>query len=119
MRKLLAITVVGLALALVPAVVSADGFSQDKLDDHGWICGAEADPDLPPGHCVNPGTGHGPGTTFQIMVFDGTGHFHSAEVASVHPKAGERPCPHDDESPDGTWWNPPGTPPALQVCHHR
>jgi hypothetical protein len=118
MTKLFTIAIAALALALVPGVASADGFTQDKLDDHGWLCGAEAE--LPAGHCMNPGTGHGPGnpgTTFQLMVFDEGGHFHSAEVASVHPKAGDRPCPHDDEALDGTWWNPEGTP--LQVCHHR
>ncbi len=118
-KRLLVVAITAVAIALVPSVVSADGFTLDTLDDNGWLCGP-VEAGLPPGHCVNPGTGNGPGETVNVMVFDGSGHFRSAETVTTHPLAADRPCPHDAESPDGTWWNPGGpTPPELRVCHHQ
>ncbi len=125
MKRLLAAAVAVVVLALMPSVVSAGGFSQSRLDDNGWACGNDWFVGAPADHCVNPGTGNGPGQTFLIMVFDGDGgHFGSAESATTLD-ADARPCPHDDdrprplsaESPDGTWWSPNEG--DLWVCHHQ
>ncbi len=127
MKLLLAASLAVVTLALMPSVVSAGGFTMDKLNDQ-WLC--EADAGLPPGHCLNPGTGHrtvadrgpegdrGPGQTFLIMVFEPAGdqHFESAEGATTLD-ADDRPCPHDDDpAAQGTWWEPL---PGLFVCHHQ
>jgi hypothetical protein len=115
-RRIVVLSVVTamLVVGAIP-VASAQGLTQEKLENAGWACGGDAD--LPPGHCVNPGGGPGENlSTFTIMVFGEDGDFHSAEGATFQASADTRPCPHDDESPDGTWWSPF---PGLYVCHHR
>ncbi len=117
MRRFVVLSLVTamLVIGLIP-VASAQGLNQEDLERAGWACGGDAG--LPPGHCVNPGFGR-PGphlSTFIIMVFGEDGDFHSAEGATFQPRADSRPCPHDSESPDGTWWSPA---PGLYVCHHR
>ena len=56
------------------------------------------------------------GGTFQLLVFDEEGSFVTAEIATFKD-ADDRACPHDDESPDGTYWD--FVEDTLWVCHHR
>lgn len=77
-----------------------------------WTCWDEGAP-VPPSHCINT---RSKGNTGVILVFppDDRG---PAEGISFDPKADDRPCPHDPDSPDGTWWQP--TPAPFWVCHHK
>lgn len=104
---------------MAPAALASDQATKEAA---GWACGSDAE--LPPGHCISPGTAKNleataaTGRTFQILVYDTDGNFLAAESASFHPGADARPCPSDPEAdPDGTWWNP-GVP-GLYVCHHQ
>jgi len=56
------------------------------------------------------------GGTFQLLVFDASGNFRTAEIATFKASADSRPCPNDPESPDGTYWE---FVPGLWVCHHQ
>jgi hypothetical protein len=119
---ILGVVLVLAMLVLAPGALGAGHTDLSKKEAAGWVCGAAAE--LPPGHCISPGTAKNlektaaNGRTFQILVFDPEGNFLAAESASFHPGADARPCPHDPEAdPDGTWWNP-GVP-GLFVCHHQ
>ncbi len=102
-----------LAVAVTASVAAAS--DQSKKVAAGWKCGADGG--LPDGHCINPGTPGG--ATFVILVFDELGNRVATESATFQPSADGRPCPHDPESPDGTWWHPEGTPEGFFVCHHQ
>lgn len=109
-----------LVLATVPAVFAAGGTDQAKKEAAGWGCAAAVG--LPAGHCISPGTVTrwpddiiARGGTFQLLVFDTSGNFVTAEIATFQA-AGGRPCPHDPESPDGAYWE---FVPGLWVCHHQ
>ena len=119
----LAVSVAAVALmlgTLAPAAL-AGGATQAQMEAAGWGCADAVG--LPAGHCISPGTvsrwpdllftGHG---TFQLLVFDSNGNFVTAEVATVK-SADDRPCPHDAESLDGTYWDFVSG--FLWVCHHR
>ena len=92
-----------------PAAASPD---QDVFDDHNnaWACETEAN--LPPHHCINVNSG---GNTGVVKVFEPDPRW-PVESISEDPRSDSRPCPHDPDSPDGTWWSPL---PGLWVCHHR
>ncbi len=45
-----------------------------------------------------------------------------AEGITFDDRFDERPCPHDPDSPDATWWQPTdrdGNVLPFYVCHHR
>lgn len=122
-RVAMAVTMaVMMVAALVPSAFANGTSTQDQLDAHGWGCAAEVG--LPAGHCISPGTVERLGAmfesgsgTFQLLVFDEQGNFVTAEVATFMSSADARPCPHDGESPDGTYWD--FVPGYLWVCHHQ
>ena len=110
-----------LAGGMVPAVLASEGANQQTLEDAGWGCAASVG--LPAGHCISPGTVKrwpdaliASGGTFQLLVFDASGNFSTAEIATFKASADGRPCPHDPESPDGGYWE---FVPGLWVCHHQ
>lgn len=92
-----------------PAAASPD---QDVFDgsDAAWACEAEAG--LPPHHCINVNS---QGNTGIIKVFEPDPRW-PQESISFDPKSDSRPCPHDPDAADGTWWSPF---PGAWVCHHR
>ncbi len=77
-----------------------------------WSCFGDDGAMVPPNHCMNI---KGKGNTGVILVFlpDPRG---PQESFSMDPKSASRPCPHDPDAVDGTWWSPV---PNLWVCHHR
>jgi len=107
-----ALTAVSLiALSSVAAAAPPHDVFEDN--NNTWACEAEADPDLPPDHCINTRSS---GTVGLIMVLDGDPRW-PAESVSGDPKFASRPCPHDPNATDGTWYQPePGAP---RVCHHK
>ena len=124
MRRFLGVLALAgaLVLATVPATFAAGDSDQAKKEAAGWGCAAAVG--LPGGHCISSGTrAHWPdeifarGQTFQLLVFDASGKFVTAEVATFQASADGRPCPHDAESPDGGYWE--FIPGLLWVCHHR
>ena len=116
--------VLGLVVGLVGAFAlagSAGGPTQAGLEAAGWACSPVGD--LPPGHCISPGTGMNAAqgnfrTSWNIMVFNEDGSFRGAETATTNPRANGRPCPHGDI---GVWWSPGDGPTGvpLYVCHHH
>ncbi|HLE58283.1 MAG TPA: hypothetical protein VJA85_01410 [Candidatus Limnocylindria bacterium] len=109
-----------LVMASVPVALANGETDQAIKEAAGWGCAAAVG--LPAGHCISPGTvAQWPDDiiarsgTFQLLVFDESGNFMTAEIATFLP-AGGRPCPHDPESPDGSYWE---FIPGLWVCHHR
>lgn len=110
-KTISALAISGLAAAGLASSAGAQGPPPDVIDAT-WICGpVESGGVLPPGHCIN---GNSKSATFTILVFE-DGAFRQ-ETGSFDPKADSRPCPHDPESPDGTFWSPV---PGLFVCHHK
>ena len=110
-----------MVLAVAPTVVATGGADQATLEAAGWGCAAAVG--LPAGHCISPGTVKrwpdaliASGGTFQLLVFDASGSFRTAEIATFKSSADGRPCPNDPESPDGTYWE---FVPGLWVCHHQ
>ncbi len=108
--------------AMAPTALAGGATVQETLDAAGWGCAAEVG--LPDGHCISPGTvARWPALlstdngTFQLLVFDEDGNFVTAEIATVKTSADNRPCPHDEESPDGTYWDFVAD--FLWVCHHQ
>lgn len=108
--------------ALVPTVFAGETTDQAQKEAAGWGCADAVG--LPAGHCISPGTvSRWPdllstdNATFQLLVFDESGNFVSAEIATVKTSADGRPCPHDAESPDGTYWDFVSG--FLWVCHHQ
>lgn len=110
-RRFLAVLSVTAACLAVTGTAAAQGPPEEVIDAQ-WVCGpVESGGNLPPGHCVNPGKGGG--HTFTVLVFeDGF----QQETVSTNPKADSRPCIHDPEATDGTYWSPQ---PGLYVCHHN
>ncbi len=113
--------VVMMAAAMAPTVLAKDATAQETLEAAGWGCAGAVG--LPAGHCISPGTVKrwpdaliASGGTFQLLVFDASGSFMTAEIATFKASADGRPCPHDPESPDGTYWE---FVPGLWVCHHQ
>jgi hypothetical protein len=108
--------VVGIALLVIllgnAIAVASDGPPPDPFydNDRTWACGTDAG--LPPNHCINVNS---KGNTGLIMVFSPDPRW-PAEGISFDPKADDRPCPHDPDATDGTWWSPF---PGAYVCHHR
>lgn len=120
-RLAMSMTVVAMMVgAMAPAALAA-GATQATMEAAGWGCGDAVG--LPDGHCISPGTvkrwpdllftDNG---TFELLVFDANGDFVTAESATVK-SADSRPCPHDEESPDGTYWD--FVDDFLYVCHHQ
>ncbi|MEO7664698.1 MAG: hypothetical protein ABIV26_06185 [Candidatus Limnocylindrales bacterium] len=105
--------------AMAPTVSASGSFNQATLEAAGWGCAAAVG--LPDGHCINPGTvaNFGKivanGGTFELLVFAADGSFLTAESATFRD-ATNRPCRHDDEATNGTYWQ---FVPGLWVCHHR
>ncbi|HUO45624.1 MAG TPA: hypothetical protein VM470_02190 [Acidimicrobiia bacterium] len=104
---------------LSTSLVEREG-DRSRLEHRGvGMCGCVG---LPDGHCISPGTLKNfanivaKGLTFQLLVFDGDGDFLTAEIATFKASADNRPCPHDPDSPDGTYW--PFVE-GLYVCHHQ
>ncbi len=107
--------------AMTPTVLAKDATDQETIEAAGWGCAAAVG--LPAGHCISPGTVKRwpdalieSGGTFQLLVFDASGNFSTAEIATFKASADGRPCPHDPESPDGYYWE---FVPGLWVCHHQ
>ncbi len=123
-RRLAMVLTVGAMLvgATAPTVLANGATDQETIEAAGWGCAASVG--LPAGHCISPGTvkrwpdllstNNG---TFQLLVFDENGNFVTAEIATVKTSADGRPCPHDAESPDGTYWD--FVDDFLWVCHHQ
>jgi hypothetical protein len=105
--------------AMAPTAFASGGFTQATLEAAGWGCAAAVG--LPAGHCISPGTvanfGNivANGGTFELLVFGADGSFVTAESATFMD-ATNRPCPHDDEAFNGTYWQ---FVPGLWVCHHQ
>ncbi len=123
MRRFMAtLTLVGMLIgATVPNALASAATDQAQKESAGWGCAAAVG--LPAGHCISPGVVKrwpdaliASGGTFQLLVFDASGSFRTAEIATFNPAADSRPCPHDPESPDGTYWE---FVPGLFVCHHQ
>jgi len=107
--------------AMAPTVLAVGAPDQATIEAAGWGCAATVG--LPAGHCISPGTVTrwpdaliASGGTFQLLVFDASGNFKTAEIATFKSSADSRPCPHDPESADGTYWE---FVPGLWVCHHQ
>ena len=123
MRRLLGILALAGAMLMttIPTALAAGGSDQAQKEAAGWGCAGAVG--LPAGHCISPGTRaqwpdqiFAKAKTFQLLVFDASGKFVTAEIATFQASADGRPCPHDGESPDGGYWE---FIPGLWVCHHR
>jgi hypothetical protein len=109
-RITMVLTVVALMMAVAaPAALAGPPEAVFEANDAVWACGAEGG--LPPGHCINT---KGQGSTGVILVFEEG--FGPQESFSTNPQADGRTCPHDEASPDDTWWD--AIPNTLWVCHH-
>ena len=109
MRRRVTMLATILAIMMVAGVAQAAP-SFEKFDEKdGWICGSAEG--LVDNHCLNIKS---EGTVKNIKVFlpDPRG---PQEGLSFDPKFDDRPCPHDEGSPDGTWWE---FAPGMWVCHH-
>lgn len=77
------------------------------------------DAPAPPHHCMNVRS-QGKVGLLLVVEPDPRG---PAEGITFDPAFDDRPCPHDPDSSDGTWWQPidPVTGETLPfyVCHHR
>ena len=121
-RFTLMVAVAAIALgAVAPTTLASGQTDQERAEAAGWGCAAAVG--LPAGHCISPGTVQrwpdaliASGGTFQLRVFDGSGNFRTAEIASFKASSDGRACPNDPESPDGTYWE---FVPGLWVCHHQ
>lgn len=114
-------TVAMLTGVAAPAALARSATDQEQHEAAGWGCAAAVG--LPAGHCISPGTVKrwpdaliASGGTFQLLVFDGSGNFRTAEIATFQAAGDGRPCPNDPEAADGTYW--PFVP-GLYVCHHQ
>ena len=114
MKKLVTAIVATAALGLLSATAAfgAEGPPIGVFDgqNQAWACATEAG--LPPNHCINVNSN---GNTGVIKVFSPDPRW-PQEGVSTDPKSNDRPCPHDPDATDGTWWSPV---PGLWVCHHR
>jgi hypothetical protein len=108
------LAVIGL-LAVFAVSADAVGPSQDVIGsaDNAWACEGEAG--LPPHHCINV---RSKGNTGVILVFEPDPRG-PQESISFDPKSDRRPCPHDPDSDDGTWWSVSPDNQGPWVCHHR
>ena len=122
-RVTLVLTVAAMMVGAIAPTVLANGVTdQERHEEAGWGCAETVG--LPPGHCISPGTVKrwpeaifASGGTFQLLVFDESGNFVTAEIATLMASADGRRCPHDGESPDGTYWDFVAD--VLWVCHHQ
>lgn len=122
-RFALVLTVAAMMVGAMAPTALADGTTdQARKEAAGWGCAGSVG--LPDGHCISPGTVErwpdlllANNATFQLLVFDEDGNFVTAEIATVKTSADGRPCPHDAESPDGTYWD--FVDDFLWVCHHQ
>ena len=113
---------VGVAAAAAMLLLSASpALAGPPLDvvraSDAWTCWDEGAP-VPPNHCINT---RSQGRTGIILVFppDDRG---PAEGISFDPRVADRPCPHDPDAVDGTWWQPTlpdGSTAPFWVCHHK
>lgn len=121
-RLTMVLTLVAMmAGAMAPTALAKGATDQETVEAAGWGCAGAVG--LPAGHCISPGTVKrwpdaliASGGTFQLLVFDESGNFRTAEIATFKASADGRPCPNDPESPDGTYWE---FVPGLWVCHHQ
>ena len=121
-RLMLMLTLVAMLVgATAPTALANGATDQATKEAAGWGCAGAVG--LPAGHCISPGTVKrwpdaiiASGATFQLLVFDASGNFRTAEIATFKASADGRPCPHDPESTDGTYWE---FVPGLYVCHHQ
>ena len=121
-RLAMVLTIVAMTIGVMAPTALATGTTdQAQHEAAGWGCAATVG--LPAGHCISPGTVKrwpdaliASGGTFQLLVFDASGNFRTAEIATFKVSADSRPCPNDPESPDGTYWE---FVPGLWVCHHQ
>jgi hypothetical protein len=114
--RLLAASFAALGLLTVSAsVADAAGPPKDVIDgnDGTWAC--EEEGGLPPEHCIN---ARSRGNTGVILVFEPDPRG-PQESISFDPRADGRPCPHDPDSDDGTWWSVSPDNGGPWVCHHR
>lgn len=109
-----ALAIAAAAFGLVPVGAGPASAAPDQgvFDEHdsAWACESEAG--LPPHHCINVNS---QGNTGIIKVFEPDPRW-PQESISFDPKSDLRPCPHDPDATDGTWWSPF---PGAWVCHHR
>jgi hypothetical protein len=121
-RQAMALTMAAMLVgAMAPTVLAVGAPDQATMEAAGWGCADSVG--LPAGHCISPGTVTrwpdaliASGGTLQLLVFDASGNFRTAEIATFKASADSRPCPHDLESADGTYWE---FVPGLWVCHHQ
>lgn len=116
MRKWLVAAMLAAVVGLVGAgAASAEGpqLGVFNTNNQVWGCSGDQGVDLPANHCINL---RSQGNTGVIKVFAPDTRW-PQEGISFDQKANSRPCPHDPDATDGTWWSPSGG--AFYVCHHR
>ena len=116
-RRLLTGLATTAALVAASAAPALAGPDVDTIrDTSAFTCWDEGGP-VPPNHCINTSS---KGKVGVILVFppDDRG---PAEGISFDPSFADRPCPHDPDAVDGTWWQPmgPDGPMPFWVCHHK
>lgn len=110
-RPLIGAVICAASVLGIGASAFAEGPPKEVFEKNDtWLCDVVG----PPEHCINV---RSQGNTGLIMVFYPDPRW-PAEGISSDPKSDSRPCPHDPDSPDGTWWNPDGTN-TFWVCHHK
>lgn len=104
--------VVAAAIALVSSASTASAQPPEQVfedNDQTWMCHDDGFP--APAHCVNV---RSQGQTGLILVFPPDDRGPAEGISG--PNAQDRPCPHDPDAVDGTWWE---IFPDTFVCHHR
>lgn len=113
-----------MAVALLTAVLGVAMFASSTAgaagpppevfddQDQAWLCFGDPESPTPANHCLN---ANSKGDTGLVMVFE-PDERGPAEGISVNPASNDRPCPHDDQEGDGTWWE---FAEGLWVCHHK
>lgn len=91
---------------------ASPGLDKFNANDAVWGCFGDPGVMLPPNHCINVKS---QGDTGVVHVFAPDERW-PIEGISTNPKSDTRPCPHDPDATDGTWWSPV---PGVWVCHHR
>ena len=113
-----AITACAAALGLLvvsAAAAEAIGPPKEVIEANTTTWACEDAAGLPPHHCINI---RSQGNTGLLLVFppDDRG---PAESISFDPKSQHRPCPHDPDAVDGTWWSVSPDNQGPWVCHHK
>ena len=113
-RALIAALAATAGLALFASSTASAAPPPDVFNgnDQAWLCFGDPDAPVPPNHCLN---ANGKGNTSVIIVLE-PDERGPAEGISMNPDSSDRPCPHDDQEGDGTWWSPDT---GLWVCHHK